>query len=71
MTAWEAIRTSVMELEEEGRWREPEEEAEKLARVKFVMRKGALFGGEQVQDEDQVHGGAREGIDEGVQDQAE
>ena len=71
VTAWEAIRTSVMELEEEGRWREPEEEAEKLARVKFVMRKGALFGGGQVQDEDQVHGGAREGDDEGVQDQAE
>ena len=45
--------------EEEGRWRDPEEEAEKLERVKFVMRKGALFGGGQVQDEDQVHGGAK------------
>ena len=57
VTAWEGIRTSVMELEEEGRWIEHEEAAEKLATVRFIMKEGAQFGGGQVQEEDDVHGG--------------
>ena len=46
MAAWEGVRTSVMLLEEDGRWRNPDEEDEKLGCVTFVMNKrGELLGG--------------------------
>jgi hypothetical protein len=48
VAAWEAVRTSVMELEEDGRWRNPEEGDEKLEGVHFVMRREELLGGGQV-----------------------
>ena len=69
VAALEAVRTSVMELEEDGRWRNPEEGDEKLEGVHFVMRRGELLGGGQVRDEGKVEGGAREGDTEGAQDQ--
>ena len=71
VAAWEAVRTSVMELEEDGRWRNPEEGDEKLEGVHFVMRRGELLGGGHVRDEDKVEGGAREGDAEGAQDQVD
>ena len=48
VAAWEAVRTSVMELEEDGRWRNPEEGDEKLEGVHFMMRRGELLGGGHV-----------------------
>ena len=44
VAAWEGIRTSVMELEEDGRWKNNEEGDEQLDKVNFVMRRGKLLG---------------------------
>ena len=71
VAAWEGIRTSVMELEEDGRWKNKEEGDEQLDKVNFVLRRGKLLGGGQVRDEDKVEGGAREGDAEGAQDQVD
>ena len=57
VAAWEAVRTSVMELEEDGRRRYPDEGDEKLECVTFVMKRGGLLGG-QVQDEGKFEGDA-------------
>ena len=59
VTAWEGVRTSVMLLEEDGRWRNQDEEDEKLGCVTFVMNRGELLGG-KVRDEGKVKGDARE-----------
>ena len=65
LAAWEGIRTSVMELEKDGRWRNNEEGDEQLDKVNLVMRRGKLLGG-QVRDAAQVGGDVRERDGEGL-----
>ena len=58
--AWEGLKTSVMELEEEGRWREPGEEAVHLHKLTIRMKGERLTQDGQVQGAEGGHGGAEE-----------
>ena len=59
------IRTTVMELEEDGRWKKNKEGDEQLDKVNLVMRRGKWLGG-QVRDAAQVGGDVRERHGEGL-----
>ena len=58
MEEWEGMRTSVMILEEGGGWIEDTESARRLARITFVMKKGAQLGGGQDHEGEGADGGA-------------
>ena len=59
--AWEDVRKSVMELEEEGRWKEEEED---LGRITFARKEKGVEGEDQPDQSVQVggsHGSERQG----------
>jgi hypothetical protein len=55
--AWEGLRTSVMELEEDGSWRDIGEEASNLTKMTIRGETEGLSQGGQVGRGDKVHGG--------------
>ena len=76
MAAWEGVRDSVMELEEDGRWRDQEEGDTRS--IKFKMKRELLGGRVQEEVRAKEDEGKRELMDdgphvecvlEGVQDQ--
>ena len=56
--AWEGLKTSVMELEEEGRWRDAGEEASNLIKLTIRVETEGLGPGGQVLRGEEVRGGA-------------
>ena len=56
--AWEGLRTSVMELEEGGRWRDAGEEASNLIKLTIRVETEGLGPGGQVLRGEEVRGGA-------------